>query len=352
MSVPFKKFLVLKDNNRPWHVPIVGALCVGLPLFIGLYFNNLNIGLSATLGGLVILYYQPTESLAKSMLTLLVCSFGFLISLVIGLTFSFNPYLSALVIGLFAMGVNWITTYLETKPPSNLFFILIAAMASFQPFNLELIPQRIGYLLLGTMLACLLAFAHALLTRNKQNNTEDLQIKIKKGKLTSLIDSVIIGVFIFISLLIGHVFKMQNPYWIPISCLAILQGISKQHIWERTVHRIVGTFIGLGICWILLQFCNTPLSICISILVLQYLTEVLIPKNYALAIIVITPMAILLTEIGNSFATSTNILISARFLDITIGSLLGAIGGWIIYNQRFKKNAIHQLRKTKYIFKK
>ncbi len=352
LTTEIASFLVFKDNYRAWHIPLLGALCVGLPLFIGLYFGNLKMGLSASIGGLVILYYQPTLSLGSRMLTLLVCSFGFSLSLAIGLVFSYNPYVSAILLGVFAMGINWTTTYFGTKPPGNLFFILIASMASCQAFNIELIPQKIGLLFLGTILACFLALCHGLLTLKKQQTTEALTIQIKKGEFVSLIDSAVIGVFISISMLIGHLFEMQNPYWIPISCLAILQGVSKQHIWERTVHRIVGTFIGLGVCWLLLLYCKTPLSICISIFVLQYLAEVLITKNYALAIIVITPMAILLTEVGSSFTANTAIIIPARFLDITIGSILGAIGGWIIYNQRFKKNAVNQLRKTRFAIRK
>ena len=72
-----KSFLILKKNKRDWHIPLLAALCVAIPLFIGLYFGNLPLGLSASIGGLVILYYQPTLSLGSKMLTLLVCSFGF-----------------------------------------------------------------------------------------------------------------------------------------------------------------------------------------------------------------------------------------------------------------------------------
>lgn len=351
-TTQIKSFLVLKENKRDWHIALLAALCVGIPLFAGLFFGNLPLGLSPSIGGLVILYYQPTLSLGSRMLTLLICSFGFSLSLAIGLGFSFNPYISAVVLGFFAMGINWVTTFFKTRPPGNFFFIMIASMASFQPFHLELIPQKIGFLFLGTILACFLALCHGLLTLKKQKNTGALSILVEKGEFVSLIDSAVIGVFISISLIIGHFFEMQNPYWIPISCLAIMQGISRNHVWERMVHRIAGTFIGIGLCWIILSFSDTPLIICISIFVLQYIVETLIVKNYALAIIFITPMTILLTEVGSSFTANTEIIVPARFLDITIGSILGAIGGWIIYNQRFKNNAVKQLRKTRIVIRK
>jgi len=347
-----KAFFELKKSKRSRHIPFLASLCVGIPLFCGWYFGSLAMGLQASLGGLVILYYQPNSSFRRRMVTMLVCSLGFVLSLGIGLSFSYNPYVSAIVLGFFAMGIHLVTTYFKIKPPGNFFFIMIASMASCQSYNLELIPAKIGYLFLGTMLACFLAFCHGLLWIKKSPTPETFTTQVKKRKYVSLIDSMIIGICISFSLTVGHFFEMENPYWIPISCLAILQGISKQHVWERMIHRIVGTFIGIGICWLILLVCKTPLSICLSIFVLQYLVEVLIVKNYALAIIVITPMTILLAEIGSSFTANTEIIVSARFLDITIGSVIGALGGWVIYNQQFKHKATQQLRKTRVMLRK
>lgn len=347
-----KAFFELKKSKRSRHIPFLASFCVGIPLFYGWYFDALAMGLQASLGGLVILYYQPNAPFRKRMVTMLVSSLGFVLSLGVGLGFSFNPYVSAVVLGFFAMGIHLTTTYFKIKPPGNFFFIMIASMASCQSYAVELIPNKIGFLFLGTMLACFLALCHGLLWNKKSPTPETFTTQVKKRKFVSLIDSVVIGICISISLIVGHILEMQNPYWIPISCLAILQGISKQHVWERLIHRIVGTFIGIGICWLILLVCTTPLSICISIFVLQYLVEVLIVKNYALAIIFITPMTILLAEIGSSFTANTEIMISARFLDITIGSVIGFMGGWLIYNQRFKNEATHHLRKVNIFIRK
>jgi uncharacterized membrane protein YccC len=45
-------------------------------------------------------------------------------------------------------------------------------------------------------------------------------------------------------------------------------------------------------------------------------------------------------------------MISARFLDITIGSVIGFMGGWLIYNQHFKNEATQQLRKVNIFIRK
>ena len=47
-------------SDRPWQMPLCAALASGLPLFIAAYFNRLDYGLIATLGGLVFLYTPDT----------------------------------------------------------------------------------------------------------------------------------------------------------------------------------------------------------------------------------------------------------------------------------------------------
>ncbi len=43
-----------------------------------------------------------------------------------------------------------------------------------------------------------------------------------------------------VSLAVAFILGFENPYWIPISCLAVMQGSSSRHIWLRAVQRIIG----------------------------------------------------------------------------------------------------------------
>jgi len=46
-----------------------------------------------------------------------------------------------------------------------------------------------------------------------------------------------------------------------------------------------------------------------------------------------------------------NTLFSSRLVDISLGSIIGAIGGWILYNQSFHFITKMQIRKAKVILK-
>lgn len=345
--------LRLNQASRPWHIALLAALCTGIPLLLGLYFENFHAGIIACLAGVVILY-MPATALSHRMITLLTCCFGFMISLAVGICFSFNPIVSSIVFGLFSVSIHWISLFFKLKPPGSFFFILIASVAGGMPFDLHTIPEKMGLIGLGAILCCLLALIYSLLTKTpiQEPPYNPATWVTTKSKYANFVEALIIGIFMFIASFVGYLLKLQNPYWIPISCAAIMQGASLYHVWQKTIHRIVGTFIGLGLSWLLLSVTKTPLAICLSIIVLQFIIEILVVKHYALAAIFITPMTILLAEAGNPLLDNPNMLISSRFLDIVLGSFIGAIGGWLLYHEKLRQHAVIHLRKTRVVLKR
>ena len=87
--------------------------------------------------------------------------------------------------------------------------------------------------------------------------------------------------------------------------------------------------------------------ICLVIVILQFILEILVPRNYAVAVIFITPLTILLTEASNPLINNPNMFIAIRFFNTLLGSSIGAIGGWVIYHEKIHYNAIQRIRKSK-----
>ncbi|HSD14351.1 MAG TPA: FUSC family protein [Flavobacterium sp.] len=334
-----------KKSERTWHIPFLASLCVGIPLFIGCYFDKPTNGITASIGGLVFLYL-PSSSLARRMVTVLACSFGFVFAFTIGVLFSFNPYLSSLVLGLFAAFVHWVSRFYQLKPPGNFFFIMIASIASCMPFNLEIIPVKVGLIAMGTMLACMIAFIYSILLTKGTLFKSEFVVVVQKNYST-IFEAVIIGFFMSLSLLTGLLLKLDNPYWIPISCAAVIQGVTLEQIWRRTFQRILGTFLGLGLTWLLLGLKLNLFWICFCIMAFQFVVETLIVRQYALTIIFMTPLTIFLADIGNSIPIDPNGLIAARFFDIVIGSFIGGFAGWLLHHRYLRDKSEKQIRKTR-----
>ena len=115
---------------------------------------------------------------------------------------------------------------------------------------------------------------------------------------------------------------------------------------------LAGTIIGLGIAWFIFSYVNDILWICVCIITLQIIVEMLITRHYALAVMFLTPMGILLAETGSSTSLNPDYLLKMRFLEILIGSAIGCIGGWFLYNERIRFSSIKNLRKSKIVLSK
>lgn len=338
-------------TDRAWHLPVVAGLCVGIPLLLGLLYDDIEAGKLASIGALVILYIQSNK-LVNRMMILMVCGFGFIFSFAIGMIFSFSTWLTPFMLGLYTFAVHYSLNRLAlTRPPGNFFFIMVASIAIALPHNSADIAGSIGNFSIGVMIACAIGFLYSMLTLRDASNKADIVV-IQKNAYVNITESIIFGAIIGLALLVAILLKLENPYWVPISCMAVMQGVTTQHIWTRAAQRILGTFIGLGLTWLILQFNITVLGIAISILFLQTIVEFLVVRNYGIAVVFISMLTIFLAEPNMSLIGEPNHLIATRFFDILIGSLIGAIGGWMLYHERIHFFAKKQIRKTKVIFKR
>ncbi|ESU27718.1 hypothetical protein FSS13T_01960 [Flavobacterium saliperosum S13] len=254
--------------------------------------------------------------------------------------------MSSIVLGLFAAFVHWVSRFYQLKPPGNFFFIMIASIASCMPFDLEGIPVKVGLIAMGTMLACVIAFVYSLLITKGTFFKSEFVVVVQRNYAT-IFEAIVIGFFMSLSLLTGLLLKLDNPYWLPISCAAVIQGVTLQQVWRRTFQRILGTFVGLLLTWVLLRFELSLFWICCSIVMLQFIVETLIVRQYAMAIIFMTPLTIFLADVGDSLKFDPNDLITTRFFDIIIGSVIGAVAGWILHHQYLRNKSERQIRKTR-----
>ena len=223
---------------------------------------------------------------------------------------------------------------------------MIASVAITMPHDLASVPHKIGLVGIGTMISCTLGLVYSLVTLKKSASSQEI-ITVSKNPYANLVESLTFGFFVGLSLLMAYLLHLETPYWVPTSCAAVMQGVSVQHVWLRSAQRILGTFIGLVLSWLILLFQPSLLAICVSIILLQTLVEFLVVRNYAIAVIFITVLTIFLAESGTALSGHPGTLIEARFFDILTGSLVGAAGGWLLYNEKLQALATRQIRKTR-----
>lgn len=163
---------------------------------------------------------------------------------------------------------------------------------------------------------------------------------------TVFITSLRFGIMTIIAAVIAFQLELARSYWVPLSCVAVMSGATLVATHHRAIQRGIGTVIGIIIASLVLALDPSGYIIVFFILLLTFITELFIVKNYGLAALFFTPNALLMAEstsVGNfSFAYFA----SARILDVVIGSVIGLIGVWLIGRKSASSRIPHFIEKT------
>ena len=333
----------VKHSDRSWEMPLAAALASGIPLFVGAYFGHMEHGLLSSLGGMVFLSL-PNSPLQHRMMMLLAASFGLVASFAVGAMTQFFPALLAVSVGLIAMVVNMVCRTYRLGPPGSLFFIMAAAIGAYTPGSVEEIPLRVGLLTMGALLAGLIAFVYSLRILRLQPADPVPPLPAPTFDFV-VFDAVMIGVFVGLSLAIAQALQLDRPYWVPVSCLAVIQGVSLRAVWNRQLQRVLGTAIGMLLAWALLSLPLDAWRIGLLVILLVFVIESLVVRHYGLAVIFITPLTILLAEAATLGAAPLAELIQSRFIDTLLGCVVGLVGGICLHSPRFREVVGGPMRK-------
>jgi hypothetical protein len=242
------------------------------------------------------------------------------------------------------MLVTMVVRFYRLAPPGAMFFVMAASIAAFTPASLMDAPLRVGLITLGCLQAALIAFIYSLVHLRVR---APLPIEPLPPSTFDFVifDSIVIGASVGLSLAIAQALQMPRAYWVPISCLAVVQGVSLRAVWNRQVHRIAGTGVGLGLAWALIAMPLDPWSIAVLIIILSFIIETLVVRHYGFAVVFITPVTILLAEAATLGAEPAGAIIQSRFFDTVLGCLVGLAGGFCLHSHTFRERAGGQIRR-------
>ena len=339
----WERLIRIHPSNRPWQMPFAAALATGLPLVIGAYFDRMDHGMVASLGGLVFLYL-PATPLYHRMVTLMACAFGMSACFTLGVISHFHAPAMMPTLALTTILVTMVCKLYGIGPPGSLFFVMATAIGAYTPTPVEDLPTKVGLITLGTLLASLIAFFYSLHVLRKSPPRPVMPLPAPTFDVV-IFDSVVIGVFVGISLALAQLLQLERAYWVPVACLAVIQGTTLRAVWDRQLHRVLGTGVGLLLAWAVLLVPMDPWSAALTMMVLTFVVETAIVRHYAFAAAFITALTILLAEIPTLGQTPVGFLIEARFFDTVLGCAVGLLGGACLHSARFRAVAGRELRR-------
>lgn len=327
ISGELEHLLTVNQSRRPWHMPMVAAIAISFPIFIGAYFDSISSGIKASLGAMVILNLPFTGSLPQRLVTVMAWGFAMSLCFALGLIAQQVAVIKVPVFALIAFAIVVLGRYYSQPPPAGLFVMMSTAIALFIPVSLSQILSATGLVMLGSGFSLIMALLYSLFLLATRPRTA---LPRDSYQPETLSESIMVAGFVSLALSIALLLQMSYPYWAAVSCFIIIQGIHLRTMWVKQFHRLLGTLIGMGLAAWMLSWQLSSWQVAMAIFIMMLGIESLVDRHYGLAVILITPLTIFIAEYGSGLPLSKQIyqqVIQARMLDTALGCLVGISGG-------------------------
>lgn len=114
-----------------------------------------------------------------------------------------------------------------------------------------------------------------------------------------------------------------HPYWAMVAAVAPLTGADPRHRVARSAHRVLGTAAGVVLAYALLSLEPSPLATVLLAVAFQVWAELLITRHYALAVVGITPLALLMLHLA--VPVDPGAAVADRVLETALGSAVAVL---------------------------
>ncbi|MFB9746730.1 FUSC family protein [Leifsonia shinshuensis] len=115
-------------------------------------------------------------------------------------------------------------------------------------------------------------------------------------------------------------FGVGHAYWAAVSATVPLVGVGLTNRLGRGALRLFGTLLGSALAFLLLSFLPTDWMRVVLVGLLQFLVELFVDRNYGIAVVFITPLALILTSFASPEPAAT--LVTDRVIATVIGTVV------------------------------
>lgn len=320
--------LVSLAPSRVDHIPAFRiAIGLAIPLAVLLVTGRTEWAMFVGFGAFTGIYskYEPTrmrfrrQSLAGAMLTVCVTLGATLAQLGESMSAAAESW-TALFVGAVVAGLAATLVMVRGLKPGGAIFPLfaVAAVSSAPPAA----PIWVAFLVAGS--AATLCVGLGLLGHwaGERHPTADFRPGEETWTLAQMAAEFSrFTVAAAIAGMLGLASGLPFPYWAQIAAIALLSAPGRTAQVERGLHRVLGTTLGIVTTAFLLSFPAEPWQLVVWVVILQFLAELYVMRNYAFALLFITPLALLMVQLAHPQPLGT--MLQARVVETVIGAVVG-----------------------------
>ena len=315
---------------RAWVPAIQAAIAVAGPPAVFAAFGQLRLGLLAAFGALIVLYLSG-QSRRERAAKLPVIAVGFLVGTVIGISTGGSLPTSLLAMGIVAVVFSYVSLTFNVGPPGAIFPVLTAGSMGQLTAPVSMGGGGVDPLIvvsvvaLGVVTGYIVIVAPLALRRVRVEDAKlphDYRWTYSWGP-----DSVRIfarlTVAIVLAVLASSSLGLHHVGWVLLAVISILQKDSDLHLGTlRMAQRLIGTALGVCIALIFMLWIPEGFALVAVVGGLVFGFVFFIRSNLMFALMVVTPMALLLVAGGSRPLLEASI--GTRIIDTVVGGAVAA----------------------------
>ncbi|MBP1326307.1 putative membrane protein YccC [Leucobacter exalbidus] len=308
------------------------ALALGIPLLIATILGHQEIGLQAAGGAFTAIYASGMNTRERAKVLPIVALLLFAAACA-GVALS--PWPWAVAIGLVVVTIVFcaIAFAFRLGPPGPVFIVLVYGLSA----NVTAVHDGVrrndpwiylALFLCGTLTAYLVSISPLVMKRVRQAAARPLSELLpgpwlgSGGRILVLRVTIVAVVGLAVSLLW---LDPSRAYWTVATGVTVVGLVAVRELsLSRGLHRVVGTLIGAVLFFAIAPLGAYPWVMLVILVGCQFSIEFVVARNYALALVLITPLVLFINEIAAGISDVSTIA-GERVVDTIVGAAIAML---------------------------
>ena len=327
--------LLTVNDDAPWRwrPGLEAGLATALPLAVLTAMGHQSLGLITSLGTFTALF-APQLNRVERFKTLLFVGAGMIGASLIGVVFAGSAWLTVVGVMVVASLACVLVLGYRVGPPGPVHFILVNGVSGHLASPVHLggsgVPGHLVLLMvaLGVLSSLLVVIVPCLLPRVRRRQGRPRPLRQVYGYLEFDRMSRWVGLRVVAAVLVASLVSLPlgipRGYWVVLTCVAVLQASHRVPLTiVRTVQRFLGTLVGVLVFVLLARLAPAGGWLVFLVSFLEFMIEVVVAKNYGLALLFITPLALTISSFN--VAASPLGIAGVRIFDTLLGAVIALL---------------------------
>ncbi|QIG41198.1 FUSC family protein [Microbacterium sp. 4R-513] len=301
---------------------------MAVPIAVMTVVGHPDIGYQAATGAFAALYASNRAAIDRVRVVPVVGA-GLFAAAALGVWAGSSPLLTILGLALVTLAASAAAFGFSLGPPGPLFAVLIFGLSA----HVSSVGAPAGVYLAavagGILLSILITAAPLVLASRRRMPRHPLRELLPGPSWSGPAGMLFLraAIVALVGTALGIAIDPDRVYWIVGAAIAVIgTAAERQAAFHRGLHRMVGTLVGVVLYLLVAPVPITGIALALVLGGLQFAIEIVVVRNYALALTFITPLVLLLTSAATGVSGSIEVA-SERVIDTLVGATLGAITG-------------------------